>query len=38
MQTYESLKKDMFKEEEMPTGLKGEVFSKSLSSCSLGSQ
>lgn len=38
MQTYESLKKDMLKEDKMPTGLKGEVFSKLLSSCLLGSQ
>lgn len=38
METYGSLKKDMFMEEKMPTGLRGEVFSKLLPSCFLGSQ
>lgn len=38
MQTYGFHKKDTFTEEKMPTGLRGEVFSKLLSSCFLGSQ
>ena len=37
-QTYGPLEREMFMEEKMPTGLRGGVSSKLLSSCFLGSQ